>query len=270
MKQILVGIDLRVNNAWFVTRAADLAGCVDGRVDLLYVSRKESDAEQAQRRKTLEDLLAHLDEERRGDVLVIGGEPRIVLREQSGNYDMMVVGPREPAGWRKLVEDAMAVQLIGDARCPVFIPRTDAPKASFRRLLMGLDLHHGNPALRLQQAGDWAATLNATLDATYCESNPGRYLPRESPGRVTEETWHANRDKDEQMVNRLMRENLPPAVRGKGFVSLGWAGECLIGLSSDYDLVVVGTADAVPRSVLISPVAVDIVREALCDVLTLP
>ncbi|MFZ0485859.1 MAG: universal stress protein [Arenicellales bacterium] len=270
MKKILVGIDLRVKNAWFVTRAADLARCIDGRVDMLYVSHKESGAEQAQRRKALEDLLAHLAEDRRGDVLVISGEPRKVLREQSGNYHMMVVGPREPAGWRKLVEDAMAIQLIGDARCPVFVPRTDEPKASFQRLLMGLDLHHGNPALRLQQAGDWAATLNATLDATYCESTPGRYLPKESPGRVSEETWHTNREKDEQTVKRLMRENLPAPARGKGFVSLGRVTECLVGLSSSYDLIVVGTADAVRHNILISPVAVDIVRKARCDVLILP
>lgn len=270
MKKILVGIDLRVKHSWLVTRASDVARCVDGRVDLLYASHEESEAEQVQRRKTLEDLLADLDEGQRGSVLVISGEPRKVLRERSGDYDLLVIGPREPAGWRRLVEDAMAVRLIGSARCPVFVPRTDKPKTSFQRLLLGVDMRHGDPAQRLQQAGEWAVTLNARLDATYCESNPGRYLPRESRGRVSEETWHGNRDKDEQMLKRLMRESVPPAAYGKAFVSLGRPGKGLVELSPGYDLVIVGTADAAPGSILISPVAMDIVREAHCDVLTLP
>ncbi|MGA8261481.1 MAG: universal stress protein [Arenicellales bacterium] len=270
MKKILVGVDLRAKYVWLVTRAADLARCIDGRVDLLYVSRKEPDSEQAGRRKTLEGLRDHLDEQRRGDLMVISGDPGKVLREQSRNYDIMVVGPNEPAGWRRLVEDAMAVQVIGGARCPVFIPRTEEPRTSFQRIVLGLDMRHGDPTIRLQEAGSWAAAMNARLDAAYCELNPARYLPKESPRHATQDTWHTNRDKEEQVLARMLRENVPAAARGKAFVRLGRPAKGLIELSASYDLVVVGTADAVHPSFFMSPVAVDVIREARCDVMTLP
>jgi nucleotide-binding universal stress UspA family protein len=112
--------------------------------------------------------------------------------------------------------------------------------------------------------------MNARLDAVYCELNPGRYLPKESPRHVSQDTWHTNRDKDEQMLGRMLRENVPAAARGKAFVRLGRPAKGLIELSASYDLVVVGTADAVHPSILMSPVAVDVIRESRCDVMTLP
>jgi len=44
----------------------------------------------------------------------------------------------------------------------------------------------------------------------------------------------------------------------------------LIELSKEYDLVMVGTADVASKGILMGSVAVDVVRHAYCDVMTLP
>lgn len=270
MTNILVGVDLKTAYDWLVVRACGLARSIGGRVHLLYVADRESDSQRAKRRQTLEELLGHLGDGRHGDAMVIQGEPRTVLREQSGQYDLLVVGPREPAGWRKLLEDAMAVQVIAGSRCPVFVPRTDEPGTSFGRILMGLNLRRDDAGDRLKEAGEWASVMQARLDVVFCELNPARYAYDVSPNYDVEERWLAAREDDQRELDRLLAEKLPSAVQGKVFLLEEEPGRGLIGLSANYDLVIVGSADVAHPSILLGSVTVDVVRHAQCDVLTLP
>jgi len=270
MKKILVGVDLKAKYVWLVVRGGDLAKCIDGSVDLLYVSHDESATEQEARQKSLEGLLEHLEPERRGKAMVTGGDPADVLKQQSTKYDVLVCGPREPIGWRKLVEDAMAVRVIGGAKCPVFIPRREEPKLSFDRILLGLDLRREDPDSRVKTAGELAKVLGARLDMVFCEMNPARRLNDGSSRAAVEALWRKGRSADELMLKQLLNQFVPSANRGETFLCEDRPGSGLVELSKDYDLVIVGTADIVNAGILIGSVAVDVVRHADCDVLTLP
>lgn len=270
MKKMLVGVDLNTACDRLLGRAADLARVVGGRVDLLYVADRESAAEQAARRESLEKLLARLDEEHQGVASVLEGEPYAVLRERSTDCDLLVVGPREPAIWRRLLEDAMAVRVIAGAHCPVFVPRSAEPEAPLRRILVGLNLRRDDAEGRLKEAGEWASVMSATLDAVFCEMNPARYAYDVSPSYEVEQRWLAGREDDERRVGALLGEKVPPGARGKAFLLEDEPARGLVELSGDYDLVVVGSADVAHPSILLGSVAVDVVRHARCDVLTLP
>ncbi|MGA8261495.1 MAG: universal stress protein [Arenicellales bacterium] len=270
MKKILVGVDLKATYVWLVVRAGDLARNIDARVDLLYVSHQESGKQQAERRRALEDLLARLGEEQRGEVMVMEGQPQDVLAGESDKYDILVVGPREPTGWRKLLEDAMAVQVIGRARCQVFIPRTEEPKTSFRRILLGLNLYRQETEAYVRAGASLAVAMNATLDIAFCERNPAHYVFEEAALQTIEEVRYAQHEQDEQKLRQLLDDIVPGPARGKAFLYEDAPGNGLVELSRDYDLVIVGTADVAKAGILLGSVAIHIVRRAHCDVLTLP
>lgn len=270
MNNVLVGVDLNTTYVWLVVRAADLAKCLDTRIDLLYVAASESADKRSEHAHTLNRLMDHVDAGLRGTTLVRDGDPIAVLNEMSADYDIMAVGPREPAGWKRLVEKPMAVRVIADARCPVFIPRTEEPRTAFTRLLVGIDLAADDKEARLEDAGRWALALGGRLDAVYCEPDPARRLDGVMARNAAEQSWQERRTANLETLEALLESHVDASTRGQAMLSDLLPGTGLVSLSKDYDLLMVGTADVARDSILLGSVAVDAVRHAHCDVLAFP
>jgi nucleotide-binding universal stress UspA family protein len=270
MKKVLVGVDLNTTYVWLVVRAADLAECIGAQVDLVYVASKKSAEERQRHQHTLDGLMEHMEAGLRGASLVCDGNASEVLSEMSRGYDVMVVGPREPAGWKRLIEKPMAVKVIAGARCPVFIPRTEEPKRAFPRILVGVDLNAEDNDERLTSAGEWARALGARLDVAYCEANPAHRLDEDSARKAADKRWQALRTEQLSTLRAQMERCIDAAARGEAILSDTMPATGLMNLSKDYDLLMVGTTDVASDSILMGSVAVEAVRHAHCDVMTLP
>jgi nucleotide-binding universal stress UspA family protein len=270
MNKVLVGVDLNTTYVWLMVRAADLAKCIDTRIDLVYVAAEEPAHKRSEHERTLNRLMDHIDEGLRGTAMVRDGDPITVLNEMSADYGVMAVGPREPTGWKRLVEKPMAVRLIADARCPVFIPRTEEPRTTFTRLLVGVDLAADDKEARLEDAGRWALALGGRLDAVYCEPDPARRLDGVMARNAAEQSWRDRRTANLKKLEALLENHVDGSARGEAMLSDVLPGTGLVNLSKDYDLLMVGTADVARDSVLLGSVAVDAVRHAHCDVLAFP
>lgn len=270
MKKLLVGIDLtRRGYVWLLTRAADLASCVRGNIDLVYIAKQVSSELKEKSESQLEELMAHIDPQLRGAAAVAEGEVVEALAEISEDYDVLVVGPREPEGLRKWFENPIAVKVIATVNCPVFVPRVEQPKKAFPRLLLGIDFASDYTDSRIESAKEWATVLGAKVDVVYCSQSLSRHI-EERVARQMAEAYLATQKMQREQLEALVEQGLDDATRGDAIVHEEAPGPGLVTLSRGYDIIVVGTADIKKTSSILGSVSGYVVRNAHCDVLTLP
>ncbi len=272
MKKLLVGIDLSKSGyVWLMTRAQDLAECLKAKVDLVYIAKKSTAEQSAQYKTSLDELMAHIDKKSRGKTEVVEGEIVKTLEQLSNDYDALVVGPREPAGVRKWFENPIAVKVIAacGTRSPVFVPRVEQHKRAFSKILLGVDageLTHN----RIASTKQWAQALGAKIDVVYCSQSLSKHIEQRIAQNIARDQLEAAKKQQQEEFKILVGKELDAATLGEAIVYDAAPGPGMVELSKDYDLVVVGTADIKRSSTLLGAVSSYVVRNAQCDVLTLP
>lgn len=253
----LVGIDLRASgHEWLVDRAGLYAEGLQASVDLVHFHG--GDGEAPDHRSRLQELLARVPAERRGTARLDPRSAEEGLVAASGEYELVVMGSREPPALERLLHGAMATRVLTHALCPVLVPRGERPAATSPRLLVGVDVEGPAPANVLRWADKWASWLGGTVHLAYAAS-------------AHRGDWMAVRDGYRAKLETLLEQHVTEPHRGAPTVRRGEPEELLITMSQDYDLVLVGNREraGLARFVLGS-VAGGIVRRAACDVMCLP
>lgn len=268
MTKMLVGVDLsRSGYVWLLTRAEDLAKCINGTIDLVHITKQLKGDDGAQTK--LSELIAHIDPALQGKAEVLEGDLIKTLVGISDDYDVLVVGPREPEGLHKLFEKPIAIQVVSNVNCPVFVPRVEQPKKKFSRILLGVDFGEQLTASRIDSAKQWAGLLGAKVDIVYCNASASRHVGGRVSTDIPRDKLESVREMQRKEVQALVDEKLDDATRGQAILLDSAPGPGLASLSADYDLVLVGTAD-IKKSAMLGSVSRYVVANAQCDVLTLP
>lgn len=253
----LVGIDLRATgHEWLVDRGALYAGRLGASLDLVYFHG--GDGEAPDHRTRIQELLARVPVEQRGAARLDPGSAEEGLVASSEEYDLVVMGSREPPALERLLRGAMATRVLTHAKCPVLVPRGERAAGSAPRLLVGVDVEGPAPANVLRWADKWAGWLSGTVHLAYAAS-------------AHRGDWMVVRDNYRAKLETLLEQHVAEANRGSPTVRRGEPEELLITMSQDYDLVLVGNREraGLARFVL-GNVAGGIVRRAACDVICLP
>jgi nucleotide-binding universal stress UspA family protein len=262
---IVVAVDLGTSGSgWIVERGARLAARTRGKVDLVYVSE-----DPGAKKDELQALLATVPAESRGQANVTGGDLFEALVGLSGAYDAMVVGPREPGLFERMLRGHLAPKLISAARCAVLVPR--GPDREWRdpvQALVGVNVH--DPGRPFELAVRWATALGATLDISVTDPDELPFVDDPSRRKELASDLEAVRAHERALVDKLLA-GLPAAMRGSRRHGEGYPDDVLVDLSSEYDVVFVGNR---PRPGLVGTlrgsIGEQVVRRAFCDVLTLP
>jgi nucleotide-binding universal stress UspA family protein len=133
----LVGLDLNKSNTdWMLAQASDWVSAMGGTVDAAFVdekppvagirnadirlaARKEWELVQAKWRRVVQAGLDRMDEQVRGEPLILSGDPAVELVGQSKNYDYVIVGNLEHTGLRGYLLGSVASHVIRNAQCDV-------------------------------------------------------------------------------------------------------------------------------------------------------
>jgi len=266
----VVGIDLRTTgHAWLVERAAAWTHRAGGRVDLVFFHPDGGTSEQQAR---LEALLAKLPEAQRGQARVLAAAPAAGLIELTASSDLLVVGSREPAALERWLHGPMASRVLRHAKCPVLVPRRIEPPDDPPALLVGVDIN--NPPLDravIELAAAWAEQVGGTLDALYAVNRALPPIANQAVRERAEREWEARNDRERRRLQALLDELVADTARGKARIGRGEAEDALIQASRDADLVLVGNRDREGLAqIVLGTVAQRVVRQAHCDVLSLP
>ncbi|WDZ87704.1 universal stress protein [Micromonospora cathayae] len=70
---------------------------------------------------------------------VFDGPPALVLQERSAEAALLVLGSRGHGGFTGLLTGSTAVSVSAHAHCPVVVVRGDAPTATGKRIVVGVD-----------------------------------------------------------------------------------------------------------------------------------
>lgn len=260
--QILIGVDLaRGGCEWLVDRGVALATASGGRIDLAFVGSGDHGA-------ALQALLARVPEGLRGTCASQPGDVVETLCGRAREYDVLVVGPREPSVFEMMIRGSYAMRIVRAAPCAVYVPKRDAPWRTPVRCLVGVDVHATSHRIT-PIASRWALRLNGRLDLLTAERAVAWAEDPEERERL--ERAHAReRANNKDIVDQIL-EALDPAARGSQRFGDGKPEDVLVDLSEEYDLVMVGNA---PREGLGGSlrwsIGEAVVRAARCDVLTLP
>ncbi len=265
--RLLVAVDIHAPyHEWVVDRARPIARAIGGTVDLAYVG----EASDANRRK-LVSILELFDAEQRGDVRMQEGGAADVLIGWSEQYDVMLLGPREPSAIERVLRGSVVVKVLRSTKCPVIVPRKPVHEGGPPRLLVGIDINGKFRQNVASMAADWARHLGGRLDAVYAIADA---LPVYHDARLRARAlreWSAAREPERAQLQAILDEAVPEDVRGEAKIVQGEPEDAVAELSEDYDIIVVGNRDRAGLTrFLFGPVSSAIVRKAACDVLTLP
>src|SRR5262245_59140782 len=138
----LVGIDLRATgHEWLVDRAGLYADRLDAVLDMVYFHGGTADsAEVDQLRERLRELLERVPVQRRGEPRVEPQQAPDGFLQLSTEYEVLVVGSREPSALERLLHGPMASRVLRQARCSVLVPSGDRPAGASPLLLVGVDV----------------------------------------------------------------------------------------------------------------------------------
>lgn len=270
--RILAAIDLNEEGhpklaAWGGTLAERLGA----RLDLLYVvSPGTVRAAIEGCRTALQELLEQQAEAVRGQPVIGEGKPVEAIIEATEGYDAVVVGPKALSPWEGVLKGTVAAQVIRKVHCPVFVVRSEAvPPAP--RLVVGVDLTRDMHQPLLERAGQWAQHLGGTLDAIYVDLQKLPFIRDPTVRKAAEAELEAARRRDRVALKRLLG-SLPAEQRGEVAIIQGAsAGDALVDISEDYDLLVVGSHERLGVvQHLLGSVAEQAVTRANCNVLTFP
>ncbi|MCB9672095.1 MAG: universal stress protein [Alphaproteobacteria bacterium] len=266
--KVLVGIDLNVSgHDWLLERATHLAGSLGGTVDLVFIAQQKTSEHQAKLQGMLSLLIP---EPLQGVARIETGDPADVLIELSNTYDVMVIGPREPAAIQRFLLGPMAVRILRKSVCPILVPRAERPLPEQPRMLVGLDIQ--GPAIDqiLTFATAWAGKLGGVLDGVFAV--PGNLPPirNKEVREVALREFLATQEPERRALAEVLKR-IPEGHRGAAHIEVGEPEDVLVKMSSSYDLVLVGNRGRTGLTrLLMGNVANHVVRTAGCDVLVLP
>ncbi|MFT4624063.1 MAG: nucleotide-binding universal stress UspA family protein [Myxococcota bacterium] len=265
--RLLVAADIHAPyHEWVVDRARPLARAIGGRVDIAYVG----DASEVHKRK-LESILELFDAEQQGSVRMQTGNAADVLIGWSEEYDVMMLGPREPSAIERVLRGSVVVKVLRGTKCAVLVPRKPLHGDGPWRVLVGIDINGKFKHEVARMAADWTRHLGGRLDAVYAIADPlPVYSDSQLRARAMRE-WAAAREPERLRLQAILDEAVPEEVRGDAIIVKGEPEDAVQELSDQYDMIVVGNRDrAGLQRFLFGPVSSAIVRKADCDVLTLP
>ena len=265
--RVIIGIDLLVQgHDWLIERAARFAAVIDAVVDLVFVTGSPTKEHEA----LLAGLLTLLPEPQRGVSRVESGDPPEVLIRLTGEYDALVVGPREPAMLQRWLNGPMAVRILHRSVCPILVPRGERPPTPKPRMLAGIDVNGAAFDAVLEFSTTWAQRLNGVLDGVYALPAALPAIANKAVREEAEKEWMATKEPERQrLAAKLMQ--IPPPHRGEALLRAGEPEDVLLHMSNDYDVLLVGNRGRSGLSRLImGNVAHRVVRNANCDVLVLP
>jgi nucleotide-binding universal stress UspA family protein len=253
----LVGIDLRATgHDWLMDRAALYAARLGAVLDLVYFASDGFDA--AIHHGRLTELLEAVPEDQRGIARVELAGPDEGFVQLSSEYDLLVVGSREPPALERLLRGPMAPRVLRHAKCPVLVPRGERPAGTSPRVLVGVDVEGPAPTRVLEWAERWARWLDGTVHVAYAAAaHPGG--------------WIAVRDATRAKLEAMLEAHIDEAHRGAAQVKRGDPEEILIQMSGEYDLLIVGNRDREGLArIMLGAVANAVVRRSACDVVSVP
>ena len=271
--RIIAGIDLNTRDySWLVERAAFFASYMNGTLDLFFVLAPHQEAHREKFHAELEAVLATVPEAHRGTAIIATGNPVDALVEKAAEYDALVVGPREPGAFEALLFGSIASRVVKKSRCAVYTPRQDAPEAdATNRVLLAVDVTRSEAAAYGERVQPWLGRMEASADLLYADAQA---LPHISDPKVREramQEWHAARKEDLDKLKAFLDTYVPTNCNGVIRLEQGDPADVLVRVSHEYDLIIVGSKPRAGLSgVVFGSVASHLVREAECDILTLP
>lgn len=265
--KVLVGVDLTIQgHDWLLQRASHIAGILGGTVDLVYVATAATPEHTA----LLQGLMTMLPEACRGEPRVTTGDPADGLVTLTAEYDLMIIGPREPTAFQRWLLGPMAVRVLKRARCPILVPRRESPFPASPRLLAGVDVRGMGADQVLAFSIQWAQQLGGTVHPVFAAP---AHLPAIRNKEVRDNAvreFLSSLTMERASLDKVVQE-IPEAHRGEGQIELGEPEDVLVRMSSDYDLLLVGNRGRTGLTrLLMGNVANHVVRSAHCDVLVLP
>lgn len=266
--KVIVGVDLNVQgHEWLLDRAARFAGAVDGRIDLVFVSPQPD----PEREAMLRGLLTLLPEPVRGDARIEVGDPAEKLIELTGQYDVLVVGPREPGALQRWLLGPMAVRVMRRSTCPILVPRSQHPMVDKPKMLAGVDVEAEGATGVLEFSSHWAKALDTEVDAVYALNQTLPPIQNPQVRATAEKEFLASKEPIRQKVVALLEQVVPEEHRGEALIRAGEPENVLVHLSEDYDIVLVGNRGRTGITrLLLGNVANFVVRSSHCDVIVLP
>lgn len=253
----LVGVDLQATgHEWLVERAALYAERIGAPLDLVYFL--SGAAEGVDHRVRLASLMPDVPPERKGIARIEPANPEDGFVHLSNEYDVIVVGSREPAMLERLLHGPMASRILRQARCSVLVPRGERPAAQAPRLLVGVDVEGPAPTRVLAWANRWAAWLGGSVHIVYAAA-------------AHRGDWLGVKDTLRSRLENMLAAHIEEPYRGTVQVRRGEPEDTLVQMSQDFDLLLVGNREREGLAkFILGTVAASVVRRAACDVISLP
>lgn len=271
--RVLAGIDLNTKvYGWLVAQAAFFASYMDAKVDLLFILAPYQEAQREKFQAELEEVLKGLPEAQRGQAIIEQGNPVDELVRKAEEYDALVVGPREPGAFESLLFGSIASRVVRKSQCAVFTPRLmEHREDASNKVLLAVDVGSRFAKSYGDQVRPWLARMNATADILYADHQA---LPHISNTDIRERAmreWQSTRKEHMNSLDNFLKTHVPEQSVGVIRLEQGDPADVLVRVSKDYDLIVVGSRPRTGLSgVVFGSVAAQLVREASCDILTLP
>lgn len=271
--RVLAGIDLNTKvYGWLVAQAAFFASYMDAKVDLLFILTPYQEAQREKFQAELEEVLKGLPEAQRGLAIIEQGNPVDELIRIAQEYDVLVVGPREPGAFEALLFGSIASRVVRKSQCAVFTPRLmEHREDASNKVLLAVDVSSRFAKSYGDQVRPWLARMRATADILYADQHA---LPHISNTEVRERAireWQSTRKEHMNSLDDFLKTYVPEKSMGVIRLEQGDPADVLVRVSKDYDLIIVGSRSRPGLSgVVFGSVAAQLVREASCDILTLP
>jgi nucleotide-binding universal stress UspA family protein len=270
--RILVAVDLAAEtHNWLVERVNPVVVRTGGTVDVLYVQSVDADLALIDHHDTrLRGLVRSVPVGHQGRArLEASGNPEDVIVKLSRDYDMIVVGSREPNALERMLRGVMATRVMMRAHCPVLVPRGDQVWSQPSRVLLGVDIHGPVQDVLVTATGEWAARMGGTLHLVYAVAERIPTIRDPLVAAKAEVEWLTAHQEEIDALAHLMAL-VPEVARGECVLRRGDPEGVLVALSGQYDLVAVGNREREGLTgLLLGAVARAVVRRAHCDVLTL-
>jgi nucleotide-binding universal stress UspA family protein len=271
--RILVAIDLAVSgHDWLIGRANDWAGHLKAMLDIVYVRRADvSLAEIDNYHAQLQMLLDKVEHDRRGIPRCVVGTADDILVQLSSEYEVLVVGPREPGALERMLRGTMAVRILLRAHCPILIPRAEKwSDSGTPKILVAVDIHGPNQDKVVEYAARWTQTLGGRLDAVYAVAESIPHIKDDKIRARAEQEWLAGHQGEVDAVEAILA-GVSDEIRGDALLRRGQPEAALVAMSDRYDMVVLGNRERDGLTgFILGAVAQHVVRNSKCDVLTLP
>jgi nucleotide-binding universal stress UspA family protein len=253
----LVGVDLQATgHEWLVERASLYAERLGAALDLVYFVGDSADT--SEYRVRLESLMPEVPAERRGRARIESATPEDGFLHLSSEYDVLVVGSREPDMLERLLRGPMATRVLRHAKCSVLVPRGERAAGPGPRLLVGVDVDGPAPTRVLGWANRWASWLGGTVHVVYAAA-------------AHRGDWLGLKDSLRLKLEAMLAAHVTEPHRGTVHVRRGEPEEVLIQMSHEYDLLLVGNREREGLArIMLGAVAASVVRRASCDVISLP